>query len=648
MINLSLNNFHSVNNSNNIYKPLYTDYSAMQSEISNIFSPMNTNNMSILELSSLKTNINSPLRVKVKKLNAEYNVNINAQDLKKKTLVLDLDETLVHSSTKAPFPNKKNIVLNMTINDIKHKIYVIVRPFLELFLREMSLCYNLFIFTASLAQYSTNLVNILDKNKVILKVLNREHCQFKGGFYFKNLIIFNRDYKDIIILDNNPISYALNKSNGIPIPTWIDDPNDKELLKLIPILKYISKLNDVRPFINKIVNSSTQKLDYVKAYKLLNNDNNLQNKQTYNRNNLIHNFKTFNKVFTNNLNKENKIKKNVTITDTDKCTTKNKILNILNNGKKMTNINKNNINKGNINNINNQNIIKKLKLKNLKYQKKLEVEKEKIPTDKKNKKEVKPQQNIYNISIKNINNSQNNINILNNTTNINKNFNKNYKSSATSTLQNQLKPKMKIIKKFRMKKNANKNNNNNLTQNNSKMNKSVKIRGIKKIEYTLDENIEKEWKSKYFAKDIYPSDNFRLNTMNNLTLTLKDITDNDTKKPLDDIEQEKEKQNLYLSNLFSLSKKEVSEPILINLNKEEKKSFQKQKLLRNSETFHPLIKNKIVVMKIIKNKSPKSRDDKISNSHTYNNFDTRYKNNIPNYFGNFMYQNRYTFNKEEY
>ena len=638
MINLALDNFLPVINNNNIYKPVFTDYKTTQPEIPNIFSPMNTNNMSILELSSLKANINSPLRVKVKKLNAEYNVSINAQDLKKKTLVLDLDETLVHSSNKTPFPNKKNIVLNMTINDIKHKIYVIVRPFLEQFLHEMSLYYNLFIFTASMAQYSTNLMNILDKNKVILKVLTREHCQFKGGLYFKNLNIFNRDYKDIIILDNNPISYALNKSNGIPIPTWIDDPNDRELFKLIPILKYLSKLNDVRPFINKIVNNSTQKLDYIKAYKLLNNDINLQNKQTNNRNIIIHNSKTLNKAFTNNLNlnKEKKIKQNVTITD--KNTTKNKIQISLNDGKKITNINMNNIIKGN--NIK-QNIFKKLKLKNIKYIKKFDIEKEKIPRDKKIKKEAKPRPNIYNISIKNIDNSQNNINILNNT-----NINNNYKSLVNSTFQNQLKPKMKIIKKLKMKRNANKNNNNYYSHNNSKINKSVKIKEIKKIEYELDENIEKEWKSKNFEKDLFPSDNYRLNTMNNLTS--KDRADINVKKPLDDIEQEKEKENIFLSNILSIKKKEASEPILFNSNTNEKESYQKQKLLRNSETFHPIIKNKIVVMKIIKNKSNKFIDNNILNSHTYNNLDIRQNNGIPNYFGNFIYPNKYTFNQEEY
>ena len=74
----------------------------------------------------------------------------------------------------------------------------------------------------------------------IIQVLTRESCLNIKGNFVKDLSIFNKDLKDIIIIDNNPVSYALHKNNGIPILTWIDNPNDNELLKLIPILKYMS------------------------------------------------------------------------------------------------------------------------------------------------------------------------------------------------------------------------------------------------------------------------------------------------------------------------------------------------------------------------------------------------------------------------
>lgn len=48
------------------------------------------------------------------------------RSLHKKTLVLDLDETLVHSSFKVP--QEECIVLPVEIDDKKFKVYVLVRP----------------------------------------------------------------------------------------------------------------------------------------------------------------------------------------------------------------------------------------------------------------------------------------------------------------------------------------------------------------------------------------------------------------------------------------------------------------------------------------------------------------------------------------
>ena len=277
-------------------------------------------------------------------------------------------------------------------------------------------------------------------------------------------------------------------------------------------------------------------------------------------------------------------------------------------------------------NIIKQNIFKKLKVKNLIYQKRFK--KEKMPIDKKSKKEEKSQSNIYNISIKNINNNQNNINILNST-----DVNNNYKTLFTSPIENQLKPKLKISGKLKKMKIDNKNNN---------MNKSMKNNEINKIKYVLDESIEKEWKSKKYESDSYPTNNFSLNYINNFTLTLKDSAYFSIKKPLDDIEQEKEKHNIYFSNTLTLKNKEETEPIYFNSNTIDNKSHNRQRLLRNNETFHSFLKNKIVVMKIIKSKPIKIIDNNLSNSHKYNAFYNQKNNNNPNLFQKFSeYKSKY-------
>ena len=75
--------------------------------------------------------------------------------------------------------------------------------------------------------------------------------------------------KDIIILDNNPTAYSLNHYNGFPIKSWFDDKNDDELLKICPILEFLSYVPDVRDFIPKFVEDN--KINYEKVNEFIKN-----------------------------------------------------------------------------------------------------------------------------------------------------------------------------------------------------------------------------------------------------------------------------------------------------------------------------------------------------------------------------------------
>ena len=78
----------------------------------------------------------------------------------RKTLVLDLDETLVHSSFKPP--KNPDIVLPVDIEGRQMYVYVLVRPGCIKFLTEMAKYYEVVIFTASLSKYADPLMDILD------------------------------------------------------------------------------------------------------------------------------------------------------------------------------------------------------------------------------------------------------------------------------------------------------------------------------------------------------------------------------------------------------------------------------------------------------------------------------------------------------
>jgi RNA polymerase II subunit A small phosphatase-like protein len=94
----------------------------------------------------------------------------------KKTLILDLDETLVHSSFKPP-PDP-SIVLPVEIDGKKFKVYVLVRPGAKEFIRNMQKYYELIIYTASLSKYADPLMDILDEQRCCSGRLFREHCTY--------------------------------------------------------------------------------------------------------------------------------------------------------------------------------------------------------------------------------------------------------------------------------------------------------------------------------------------------------------------------------------------------------------------------------------------------------------------------------------
>ena len=98
------------------------------------------------------------------------------RDVGKKCLVLDLDETLVHSSFK-PIP-KPEYIIPVEIDGMVHHVYVRKRPGCDTFLRMMARHYEIVIFTASLSKYANPLLDKLDPYNYIRSRLYREHCTF--------------------------------------------------------------------------------------------------------------------------------------------------------------------------------------------------------------------------------------------------------------------------------------------------------------------------------------------------------------------------------------------------------------------------------------------------------------------------------------
>ena len=179
----------------------------------------------------------------------------SAVHVNKNTLVLDLDETLVHSDLEQSAGKAADFSFPVHFNNQRHVVNVKKRPFLAEFMTFAARHFEVVVFTASQRVYAERLLDTLDPDAVLVKHrLYREACVLVDGNYMKDLSAIGRDLATTVIVDNSPQAFGFQTENGVPIESWFDDPNDAQLLKLIPLLARLAASEDVRPVLTKKFN----------------------------------------------------------------------------------------------------------------------------------------------------------------------------------------------------------------------------------------------------------------------------------------------------------------------------------------------------------------------------------------------------------
>jgi len=171
-----------------------------------------------------------------------------------KTLVLDLDETLIHSTSR-PIPSRASLIPTPIIRAPAHTVDVVLagrrtqyhvykRPFVDFFLRTVRLSFSLFLFTYPILGFRMvypryihcihegvcrschRLARCRPRHSCAAPVSRRklfllhhplphlpaQSCtQLPNGSYTKDLSIVEQDLSRVCLVDNSPISYNVNQ-----------------------------------------------------------------------------------------------------------------------------------------------------------------------------------------------------------------------------------------------------------------------------------------------------------------------------------------------------------------------------------------------------------------------------------------------------
>lgn len=145
------------------------------------------------------------------------------------TLVVDLDETLVHFDPRT------------------HQVFV--RPHCREFLEGVSRFFEVVVYTAATQEYADWILDRLDLRRCVAHRLYRHHLAPTNSTSVKDLSRLGRDLASTLIVDDLKENFARQRENGIHVVPWLGDDSDTALQILEQALVGIAKLipSDLRP-----------------------------------------------------------------------------------------------------------------------------------------------------------------------------------------------------------------------------------------------------------------------------------------------------------------------------------------------------------------------------------------------------------------
>jgi RNA polymerase II subunit A small phosphatase-like protein len=179
-----------------------------------------------------------------------------ATNPQRKTLLLDLDETLVHV-TQDP-TEKYTFSLVLDISGKPTPFYISTRPYLDQFLSEASQSFELVLFTAAEKVYADPITSAIDPKGLITHRLYRDHCMQWRGRLVKDLSCLGRSLRKVVIIDvrnrqDSEENFKFQPTNGVKIEKFRGDLRDTALLDLLPLLEKVKGAADARGVVESLI-----------------------------------------------------------------------------------------------------------------------------------------------------------------------------------------------------------------------------------------------------------------------------------------------------------------------------------------------------------------------------------------------------------
>ena len=204
---------------------------------------------------------------------------LHSESLDRMTVVLDMDETLIHSRFLDIAENEQEALRQAELRQSKVRsvedsfefvlpgdvysprsttVAVNRRPHLGTFLEAAAQRWKLVIFTAATQDYADHVLNVLDPaGDIFAGRLYRQHCtRLANGGYVKDLTTLSLpshldlssapDLARTVLVDNSPSVFLPQPFNGIPIASFYDDEADGELTRTLKLLDELDSRSDVR------------------------------------------------------------------------------------------------------------------------------------------------------------------------------------------------------------------------------------------------------------------------------------------------------------------------------------------------------------------------------------------------------------------